>query len=76
MRAFIPAAILLLSSCAYPVYMTDQPVRQRIFKECLAEMPAPDANAVKECDDAARRQALVCVEDCPYTDYVSQEDRR
>lgn len=75
MKTVIIAAALLLSSCAYPIYMIDQPVRQRVFKECMAEVPAPDAAAVKACDDAASRQALVCVEDCPYINYVSQEDR-
>lgn len=65
-----------LSSCAitYPRYMTDQLVRQRIFKECMDAVDTGDAAAVQACDETAGNQAQVCVEDCPYPDYVSPEE--
>jgi len=70
-------AVVLLAACdgpKYAQYEVDQKERQRIFKECMAALPAGPTQVgtsndwdevVEACDSAAADQAKVCYENCP-----------
>lgn len=69
-------AMIGLAGCeepVYPKYANDQAVRARLFKECLAALPAGPVvtkyndwdEVVNSCDSSAYRQSVYCYENCP-----------
>lgn len=72
---FYIVAVVATSSCSavqYPEYVQDQPTRQRLFKDCMASLPAGPVSTryndwdevVQQCDNVAYYQSRVCVKNC------------
>lgn len=74
--AVIILSTIVLSACGditNPKWQTDQLMRQKLFKECMALLPAGPQSTkyndwdevVDQCDDIARWQSRFCVKYCP-----------
>lgn len=75
--------LVLLASCenTTPRYGTDQVMRQRLFKECMAALPkGPEKTTyndwdevVEACDSVAYWQARVCLANCGAAEIAEQK---